>query len=416
MGAIGNAVNSVVGGVFGGLQSHNEAHLPNIQDPINQDQLNQANTQTQTGLTGQQTLAQALAAQGGLQNQQNVFGQQQQLANALQMQAQGQGPSPALMQLNQATGQNVSNQAALMAGQRGSNSNVGLIARQAAQQGAGIQQQAAGQAAILQAQQQLAAQQQLQAQQAGMQQVAGQQVANQIGGQGAYTTAALQNQNQLLGGQGQFNNAMAGAQANVNSVNADTANKNAAAYGNILGGALGGVGAGLTMGLMKPAAGLGSLGAATQYGGGAGLAGAGEGAASSGFMTAYQGGMIDPHHAAMAQVYHQGGKVDALVSPGELYVPPSKVGKVAAGKEGLQSAAKKVPGKANVKGDSLKNDTVPAKLEEGGIVIPRSVLDSDEPMKAAKDFLVKALEKHGGKKEHSDFKGALQRAIASRGK
>lgn len=99
---------------------------------------------------------------------QNIQAQQQSLANALLSQSQGQGPNPAQAALAQATGQNVAAQNALMAGQRGASANPALLARQAAMQGAQTQQNAAGQAATLQAQQQIAAQQALQQQQATM--------------------------------------------------------------------------------------------------------------------------------------------------------------------------------------------------------------------------------------------------------
>lgn len=94
----------------------------------------------------------ALGANGETQN---ILSQQQGLTNQLQGVANGTGPNPALAALNQSTGQNVANQGALMAGQRGAGANVGLIAREAAQQGATTQQQAVGQAATLQSQQQL---------------------------------------------------------------------------------------------------------------------------------------------------------------------------------------------------------------------------------------------------------------------
>jgi hypothetical protein len=45
---------------------------------------------------------------------------------------------------------------------------------------------------------------------------------------------------------------------------------------------------------------------------------------------------------------------------------------------------KKVPGEAKVKGDSLKNDTVPAMLSPGEIVLPRHVTQApDAPQRAA---------------------------------
>lgn len=83
------------------------------------------------------------------------------LALALKQQMNGGGPNLANQQLQNTTGQNVSNQAALQAGQRGASSNVGLMSRQIAQQGGQLQQQAAGQAASNRLAQQLGAQSQL---------------------------------------------------------------------------------------------------------------------------------------------------------------------------------------------------------------------------------------------------------------
>lgn len=91
----------------------------------------------------------------------SVVRQQQDLAHALLQQAQGRGVSPAQDLLNRQTGQNIAGQAALMASQRGASANAGLLARQAAMQGAGIQQNAIGQAAALRSQEQLAAMGQL---------------------------------------------------------------------------------------------------------------------------------------------------------------------------------------------------------------------------------------------------------------
>lgn len=75
--------------------------------------------------------------------------------------------------------------------------------------------------------------------------------------------------------------------------------------------------------------------------------------------------------------YSMGGPVPAMVSPGEKYLNPTEVEAVEKGKASPKQVGKEIPGKAKVKGDSPKNDTVPAKLESGGIVIPRSVMDSE---------------------------------------
>lgn len=418
MGSVSSSIGNVVGSVLGGVTKGITDPLQNnfqAANPVTPEQLAQAQQQTQLGLTGQQQLAQSLAAQNGLQNQTNVFGQQQQLASALQDRANGVGPNPAQAQLAQQTGNNISQQAALMAGQRGAGANAGLIAREAALQGGNMQQQSVGQAATLQAQQQIAAQQQLAAQQQAMQQVSANQVGNQIAGQNAYTGAALQNQGNMMG-----------ANNSSNQINAGVAQGNAQMRGQIAGGILQGGSSALTA------------------------------------MLAYKGGVIDPHHMEMAKIYHpqmadggsvwdtvkaafqedpktnsnahplnadktkafiaggnfnHGGEVDAVLSPGEKYVSPKEAVEVAKGKKSLESAGKKVPGKAEVKGDSLKNDKVPAKLEEGGIVIPRSVMNAKDPVKEGTKFLVEALKKHSKHgAEEDDFKMALKNAIASRSK
>lgn len=60
-------------------------------------------------------------------------------------------------------------------------------------------------------------------------------------------------------------------------------------------------------------------------------------------------------------------------------------------------AGGKVPGQAKVKGDSKENDTVPAMLSPGEIVIPRSIAKDPE---AAKDF-VQAIHDRSSKKAKS---------------
>jgi hypothetical protein len=169
--------------------------------------------QTNSNIGQQQALVNALQAQGGVGNQASVMGQQQALANQLAAMARGEGPNPAMAQLANTTGQNVANQAALMAGQRGAGANAGLMARQIGQQGAAAQQQAAGQAAAMRAQQQLNAIGALQGQQGAMANLASQQVAQQQAGlgqlgnltnaqQAAMIQAMLQNQGMQLQQQG----------------------------------------------------------------------------------------------------------------------------------------------------------------------------------------------------------------------
>jgi hypothetical protein len=189
---------SGIGALFGGAPNG-----ANFQANTGNAATDQAQLQAQQGIGQQQQLQQQLAAQNGIGNQSSVFNQLQGVAN-------GQGPNPAAAMLNQQTGQNVANQAALMAGQRGAGANVGLEARQAAQQGANTQQQAVGQGATMQANQSLGALNQLGG-------IAGQQVGQQQAATTGLNQAVQGNQNALIGqiaGQNTANQAMAATNAN----------------------------------------------------------------------------------------------------------------------------------------------------------------------------------------------------------
>ncbi len=400
----------------------------------------------------QQDLLAALQGQGGVQNQSQVYNQMQQVAA-------GQGPNPAQAQLAQATGQNVANQAALMAGQRGASSNAGLTARQAAQQGANTQQQAAGQGATLQAQQSL----------------------NAIGqsGQMANTMAAQQQQqtNQNTNSQQAMNQNLMNAQQGKNaaavatqtSVNAGNAAMNLQQQqqsANLAGNMAGAAGSALVaLSGTTP-----QTSAQKQEASNAAFASDFDKRQASGFAPQAQtpppmaptsemaeGGPVGQPQA-MAQAPQQqvtpnpplpsmamlmsaeanapamdimssqagqqpiasgapkygnvvghmmakggsvqrfalGGPVPALVSPGEKYLPPQAVEKVKQGANPL-AMGQTIPGKPKVSGskNSYANDTVPATLEEGGIVLPRSVTQSKNPQWAAHKFVSAILAKQG---------------------
>lgn len=312
-----------------------------------------------------------------LQNQQSdVYGQQAGLANQLLAQTQGYGPNPAQAQLAQNTGQNVANQAALMASQRGASANPALLARQAAMQGANTQQQAVGQAATLGAQQQLSAQNALAQQQGQMQ--------NQN----------LQGQSILQGGQAAQNTAINAGQLGAQNINANTANANAAAAGQGVGGLLSGAGAALSSlfykgGEVKKMADGGyvndNIGIANYA--------APVIAADNPFAGPSQG----------SQAMGKGiGSLGSTLAGGLL----SKGGPVP---EMLQGGS--VPGKAKVKGDSPKNDIVPTELSPGEVVLPRSVTESDDPVGKAAEFmkhLKGGKKKSGGYKEVADSKKSLE--------
>lgn len=166
-----------------------------------------------------------------------------------------------------------------MAGQRGTGANAGLIARQAAQQGAATQQNAAGQAATLRAQEILNARQQVQNQQQMEAGLSTQEVGQQTGAVGTLNQAAQSEQQNLLNAINQSNAANINNAAQQNSANAGVAAHNAASQAGILGGGLQGMGQALPL--------LGKLfgGAAEEEEGGGEEAPAGAGVAKGGEIT-----------------------------------------------------------------------------------------------------------------------------------
>jgi len=200
---------------------------------VNSDNLTAAQNGVGNQQTQQNNLLQALQGQGGIQNQNQALQGLQGVAQQYQGIANGTGPNPAMAQLNQTTAANVAQTGALMAGQRGAGANVGLMARQAGQQGAATQQQAAGQAATMAAQQQLAGLQGLSGAQQNVANLATQQVGQQMGASQAAANTALGNQSNVYG-----------LQSNINTTNAGIAAGNAKQQAGLIGGILGSVGAG----------------------------------------------------------------------------------------------------------------------------------------------------------------------------
>ena len=221
-----SAGTSNPGGVLGGIGQFlgTTAQTTNIQPGTTSGQLQGAYQGAQSGIDQTQALANTVAGQAG-----QGVAEQTGLASQLQAESNGQGPNPAQAALNASTGQNVANQAALMAGQRGASANPALLAREAAQQGAATQQQAVGQGATLQAGQQLAAQGQLQ-------NLASTQVGQTAGAVQAVNQAQQNEQSILQNANTAQNNAQVQAQSNINNVNSQSSN-------NILGGITSGLGA-----------------------------------------------------------------------------------------------------------------------------------------------------------------------------
>lgn len=374
-----------------------------LQEPINADQVEVQRQRSLDALAQQQQFVDALNGQNGIQNQQNVFNQLQGVAN-------GTGPNPAQAMLAQSTGANVANQAALAASQRGAGANVGLIGRQAAQQGVGIQQQAAGQGATLQANQSLNALNQLGG-------IAGQQVGQQGQGLQAYSTGQQNLYGSGINALGQRNATQAAQQASMNSAQGALANTMAQGQQAITGG------------LIKSASSLPQLMASggvvpqnmaiggiadTMSVGDAG--GAPEAAVGYSPVFNYLSGAPNAAADSTAQVQQapvQATPVSANPGAQALYDAfdfsnrSKGVGKIAAmalakgGNVGskLQSGGK-VPGTPKVSGakNDYANDIVDAKLSPGEIVLPRSVTQSKDPVGNAAKFVQAVMAKQSMKK------------------
>lgn len=508
MGSIVSSITGSVGGNRGGAGLNYNADLANVLAPNTVAQANEQYGNVNNGLANQAGFLQAVQAQNGLGNQSSVFNQLQGVAN-------GTGPNPAQAQLAQATAANTANQASLMAGQRGSSANPALIARQAAMQGAQNQQNAAGQAATMQANQSLNAL-------SSMGNLATSQANQQAGATNAYSQAAQGAQSNVLGGIAAQNNANVGMTSNQNSSNAGISQVAAKQQGDLIGNLTGGVGAafglaqggmvpqkmeagGVAVGTPPPQAAKGPKSRIGQYfsqmnspqaqkadnsggaqagqaiGKGLGmglkslfgastpspqahtmgsdasdyqmLSNAGEQGGNSldytnlpdqqpsliastggnppdvGAIDAMQppppaldngpmsmgdnlgmtapmmeadGGMIQqivkmaPMIATMMAA--KGGKVPALLSPGERVLSPDKAKAVVEGKADPIKDGKKVPGKPKVDGDknSYANDTVPASMTPGAIVLPRSITQGKNPGHEAKKFVEAIMAKNKG--------------------
>lgn len=351
--------------------------------PTTAAQANTAYGDTQNSMAQQQALLAALQQQQGLQNQSQVYGQLQGVVN-------GTGPNPAQAALNQNTGQNVANQAALMAGQRGASQNVGMIARQAGQQGAAIQQGAVGQAATLQANQSLNA-----LSQAG--QLATTQAGQQIGQTNANTQAQQAEQSNILNAiQGQ-NTTNVQQQNGVNTANAALANTQMQGQQGLIGGVMNGAGA-----LM----GGGAEGGDVRMADG--------GAAASPYSLGVNTNLSSGPQSSFGQFVSGVNAPDEDDNSTPQQAPTTGAGALQQGMStfaqgiGNQAGLAKggnvghklkkgghVPGTPKVKGavNDYANDTVDAKLSPGEIVLPRSVTKSADPIKASAAFVANVLAK-----------------------
>ena len=324
MGFVGNVLGSVFGGLASGLDSSAKSNYVASAPPIN-------TTNYQPAISSATLTPNFVDYSQSNQTEQG----QQSLAQALLAQSQGFGPNPAAIAQQQGTNRAVQQAAGLEASQKGI--NTGTQQRLIAQNAASTAQQAAGQGAYMQAQQQLAAQGQL-----------GQALAQQR--QQDITQATqnkeLQNQyvNTLYGAQSAQNQAITSGYNSAQAINAGVQAQNAGVQGQALGG------------LYNAAGGLASMGLGSLLGSGS----------SSGGSTGSSGGGY------------------SLGTNTNLGQPMSF------------SKGGKIPGKAPVQGDHEANDTVPAMLSPGEIVVPRSHAGSADK---AKEFIDK-LKGSSGKTDH----------------
>lgn len=299
-----------IGQIFEGDPEFEGAYTP--------EEIQQRKDAMQARLAAEAQFGQELAALSGSMPITDVYNRFGQVAD----QGMEFGPDVAGAKLAQDTAANVAQTGALMGSARGAAANPALLARSVAQQSGSLQQQAAGQAATMRAQQQL--------EQARLQQALKMDALSRMGALSQGALQAQTQQNQYLTGAtaGDLGAALT-SKAQADASTSGAAGKRAGLALDFVGGLLKGAGT-----------------AATK--------------ASTGGMGAYKG-----------------GKVPSLMSF-------------------LSAEGGKVPGRAVVKGDSPKNDLVPAMLSPGEIVVPRS--QANDPKKAAA-FAAAVARRGNGKKK-----------------
>lgn len=328
----------------------------------------------------------------GMNNLQATYQQLGQIAN-------GQGPNPAMAQYNQ----NVQNIAKQQAGAISSVQGISpaLAARLATQQGSAAMQNAAGQGATLQAQQQLGA----------------------LGQMGSVANSQAQ--------------IAAGLQQNVNTNNTGLAQTTMGGQQGVIGGIFGGLGA---------AAGGPGAAAAAAEGGMAGkdFAAGGEANGADAFnfgqptgqssLSRYLSGMGDAmaspnaqsgpgaiqkgmtqFGAGLGKAFRSNGTPQndgsgptvqnaSAIGGGIPYTQPMGLGFGAAPAYAKGGISKDFRGGGKVKastpaqkavkpGNSYANDKIPAVLSEGEVVIPRDVMQAPDPVRASADFVANVIAK-----------------------
>ena len=334
----------------------------------------QANAATQGSGTTQlnDTGAYGTGVNTGYGQEAQAFGGENNLASTLTSEANGGGPNLGATQLAAGTAQNVNQVAGQLASQRGI--NPALAQSLASTNQAQANQAGAGQAAAERQQQQLAAQSQL----------AGVLGTQQSGGNQLLSTSAQANQSQNatnlqnLTSQEQLNQLTASQNAqqlaNAQALNAGQQRQGTADVAGVVGGVVNSVGGLFGTGAQNALSGL--LGGTPSSA--ASPAGAVTQSAGS---TAWSGGVV-PHYDAGGSVEPETGEQEIGQGIG------STIGNII---KAIATASRGgvVPGHAKVPGDSPKNDTIPARVSPGEIIIPREAAKTANGAKAFIDSVLK---------------------------
>jgi hypothetical protein len=211
-----------------------------------------------------------------------------------------------------------------------------------------------------------------------------------------------------LGAQGMYNQANLGAQG----LNQQTAMGNQQMSGNIVGGILGGLGSAAGM----PKAHGGLIHNYAEGGYTVGGASSGPSSAAGKFLSGFGSNMNteskkNPMNSGFAQFGKgMGNLINPTAQPLKLSDTTMPVTPMSPQMEAMAmpmaayggalnfKPGGPVPGKAKVSGDSLKNDTVPAMVSPGEIVLPRTVTQSEDAPRKAADFVAAILARENIKK------------------
>ena len=318
-----------------------------------------------------------------------TFGGETGLGSTLTNEINGGGPNLANTQLQAGTAQNVNEVAGQLASQRGV--NPALAQYQASTNQALANQSSAGQAAALRQQQQLAAQ----GQQASLLAQQGQQSNNLLGnsayGNQGQNTLNLSNLMQTQGLNQQTSAQNAQLLQNAQAQNEGIQQQGGNAIAGVVGGALNAAG---SFGSQLLGLGGGS------GGGNAGMAAnpaVGAAVNSTAFGTSNG---IDSGAYTGSAGYDNGGAVSSnpYTALGQGIVGGLGDAVEAGLKAATMSKGGEVGGKAKVEGDSPENDTQPAMVSPGEIIVPRSATKN---LKTAQAFLASVMKsKDDGDADH----------------